>query len=84
MPVSGDPSFAVRRDTVPNEWNNDAYSEVPGSVVDDASAGAVELTARVVGCVARSLLALLQPASRATAPISAADARRDVVRMPAV
>ena len=34
VPVSGDPSFAVRRDTVPNEWNNDAYSEVPGSVVD--------------------------------------------------
>ena len=31
---SGDPNIAVRRNSVPNEGNNDAYSEVPGTVTD--------------------------------------------------
>src|SRR6185369_4240339 len=37
-PVSGgDPSVAVRRDKVPNEFNNDAFSEVPGAVADSVT-----------------------------------------------
>jgi len=31
---SGNPNVAVRRNSVPNEGNNDAYSEVPGAVTD--------------------------------------------------
>src|SRR5262249_35423377 len=31
---SGNPNVAVRRNFVPNELNNDAYSEVPGTVTD--------------------------------------------------
>jgi len=31
---NGNPNVAVRRNLVPNESNNDAYSEVPGSVTD--------------------------------------------------
>ncbi|HWH70969.1 MAG TPA: hypothetical protein VNT26_16390, partial [Candidatus Sulfotelmatobacter sp.] len=34
LPLSGDPNLAVRRGAVPNEWNNDAFSEVPGTVTD--------------------------------------------------
>ena len=30
--TSGDANVAVRRSSVPNEWNNDAFSEVPGQV----------------------------------------------------
>jgi len=30
--TSGDGNVAVRRSSVPNEWNNDAFSEVPGQV----------------------------------------------------
>jgi hypothetical protein len=33
-PVSGDPNVAVRRAKVPNEFNSDAFSEVPGAVQD--------------------------------------------------
>jgi hypothetical protein len=31
---NGNPNLAVRRNFIPNESNNDAYSEVPGSVTD--------------------------------------------------
>ncbi len=31
---NGNPNVAVRRNVVPNESNNDAYSEVPGTVTD--------------------------------------------------
>jgi large repetitive protein len=30
-PLEGDPNIAVRRELVPNEWNNDAYSEAAGA-----------------------------------------------------
>ena len=33
-PGTGNPNIALRRDLMPNELNNDAYSEVPGSVAD--------------------------------------------------
>jgi hypothetical protein len=32
--VAGDPNVAARRGKVPNEWDNDAFSEVPGAVED--------------------------------------------------
>jgi len=32
-PTNGDPDIAVRRDTVPNEFRNDAFSETPGTNV---------------------------------------------------
>jgi len=34
LPSSGNPNFAVRRDSVPNEYNNDAFSEAAGSTAD--------------------------------------------------
>ena len=34
IPGVGDPNLAVRRDKVPNEWNNDAFSEAAGLVTD--------------------------------------------------
>ncbi len=36
-PVSGNPDFAMRRSLLPNELNNDAYSEIAGSVIDSAT-----------------------------------------------
>ena len=36
-PSSGDPNVAVRRDNVPNEYVNDAFSEVSGSVGDSVT-----------------------------------------------
>ncbi|MBC8097544.1 MAG: PPC domain-containing protein, partial [Akkermansiaceae bacterium] len=33
--TNGNPNFAVRRNTVPNENNNDAYSELAGSLTDN-------------------------------------------------
>ena len=33
-PSAGEANVAVRRDKVPNEWNNDAFSEVAGNVTD--------------------------------------------------
>lgn len=36
-PSQGDPSIAVRRETVPNEFRNDAFSEVPGPVEDSVT-----------------------------------------------
>jgi len=36
-PTIGNPNVAVRRDKVPNEWNNDAFSEVTGSAADSIS-----------------------------------------------
>ncbi len=33
--TNGNPNLAVRRNTVPNESNNDAFSEVPSTVVDN-------------------------------------------------
>ncbi|MCX6880144.1 MAG: hypothetical protein NTW21_41030, partial [Verrucomicrobia bacterium] len=36
-PVSGNPNFALRRGLVPNEFNNDAYSEISGPVTDSAT-----------------------------------------------
>jgi len=32
-----EPNIAIRRNFVPNEFNNDAYSEVPGTVTDSIS-----------------------------------------------
>ncbi len=37
IPVSGNPDFALRRSLVPNDLNNDAYSEIAGSVIDSAT-----------------------------------------------
>ena len=37
IPALGDANLSVRRDYVPNEWNNDAYSEVPGTTTDSVS-----------------------------------------------
>ncbi|MBC8094913.1 MAG: LamG domain-containing protein [Akkermansiaceae bacterium] len=34
MPTSGDANLAVRRDNVPNEYTNDAFSEIVGSIGD--------------------------------------------------
>ncbi len=34
LPFGGNPNFAVRRDNVPNEYNNDAFSEAAGTTVD--------------------------------------------------
>ncbi len=34
VPVSGNPNLAVRREKVPNEYHNDAMSEVGGGVID--------------------------------------------------
>lgn len=34
VPLTGDPSVAVRREKVPNEYHNDAFSEVAGNVMD--------------------------------------------------
>ena len=34
---NGNPNVAVRRNFIPNEFNNDAYSEVPGAVTDSIS-----------------------------------------------
>ena len=36
-PLAGEANLCVRRDYVPNEWNNDAYSEVAGSTTDSLS-----------------------------------------------
>ena len=36
-PTSGDPNVAVRRDNVPNEYTNDAFSELTGSVGDSVT-----------------------------------------------
>ncbi len=36
-PASGDPNLVVRRGEVPNEWNNDAFSEAPGGVADSVA-----------------------------------------------
>jgi hypothetical protein len=36
-PTSGNPDLAIRRGFVPNEWNNDAFSEVPGAVEDSVT-----------------------------------------------
>lgn len=33
-PTSGDPNLAVRQDNVPNEYTNDAFSEIVGSIGD--------------------------------------------------
>jgi hypothetical protein len=35
--TNGNPNVAVRRNFIPNEFNNDAYSEVPGTVTDSLS-----------------------------------------------
>ena len=35
-PTNGDPNISVRRDYVPNEWNNDAYSEVANPFITDS------------------------------------------------
>lgn len=37
VPAAGNTDLAVRRGMVPNEWNNDAYSEVPGAVSDSVT-----------------------------------------------
>ena len=34
---NGNGNVAVRRDLVPNEWNNDAFSEAPGLITDSVS-----------------------------------------------
>jgi hypothetical protein len=36
-PTTGNPDLAIRRNKVPNEFNNDAYSEVPGAVQDSVT-----------------------------------------------
>ncbi len=36
-PVSGDPNIAVRQNNVPNEYTNDAFSEISGSVGDSVT-----------------------------------------------
>ncbi|MDW8382549.1 MAG: LamG-like jellyroll fold domain-containing protein [Verrucomicrobiota bacterium] len=36
-PTSGEAHLCVRRDRVPNEWNNDAFSEVAGTTTDSIS-----------------------------------------------
>ncbi|MBM3883119.1 MAG: hypothetical protein FJ387_25960, partial [Verrucomicrobia bacterium] len=36
-PSSGNPNLAIRRDLVPNEFRNDAFSDVPGTVGDSVT-----------------------------------------------
>lgn len=36
-PVSGDPNIAVRQDNVPNEYTNDAFSEISGAIGDSVT-----------------------------------------------
>ncbi len=37
IPTGGNPNLALRRGFVPNEFNNDAFSEVPGAVEDSVT-----------------------------------------------
>ncbi len=42
--INGDPNFAVRKQFIPSEFENDAYSEVAGAVNDSLTLVAPELT----------------------------------------